>query len=401
MKKLKLNIQTAFYYIKKNKSYFFFNVTGVALTFLFINIILQIVYTQVTDTPPNINTGRIISLSSLENQKGESLYYSEAEISSIVSEIKECEAFSLTSTLERKTFVNGKRGILYCCYASTGLWDIKSFTLLKGRFFTQEEYDSKTPVTLVRESTAKACFTGTAIGKKVEIKGKEFEVIGVIQDYPFQFESVVMASFWLPYTFWDESKNRDVEILFSQKIEMDAAKQLLARQLNLLAEKKGESDRVEPVQIYTIKELKNKNLEGILMASSCIVFLLLLIPAVNMLALNMANNNSRTSEIAIQRAFGAPKSSIYVQIITENVLMNIVGALVGISLSYPFMSYVERFLLPPAYGGFSLTMGVSLSALIFVAFPLILILSGLISGIPAYLIANQNIANILKGGAKC
>lgn len=401
MKKLKLHIQTAFYNIKKNKSYFFFNVTGVALTFLFINIILQIVYTQVTDTPPNVNTGRIISLNSLKNQKGESLYFSEAEISSLVSEIKECEAFSLTSTLERKTFVNGKRGILYCCYANSGLWDIKSFSLLEGRFFTQEEYDSRNPVTLVRESTAKTCFTGTAIGKKVEIKGKEFEVIGVIQDYPFQYESVVMASFWLPYTFLEESKNRDVEILFSSKIEMNAAKQLLAKNLNLLAEKKGVSDRVVPVQIYTIKELKHKNLEGILMASSCIVFLLLLIPAVNMLALNMANNNSRTSEIAIQRAFGAPKVSIYVLIITENVLINIVGALVGISLSYPFMSYIERFLLLPAYGGFSLTMGVNLSVLIFVAFPMILVLSALISGIPAYIIVNQNIANILKGGAKC
>lgn len=112
MKTQKNNIRTAFYHIKKNKSYFFFNVTGVALTFLFINIILQIVYTQVADTPPNVNTERIISLSSLKNQKGESLYFSESEISSIVSEIKECEAFSLTSTLERKTFVNGKRAIL-------------------------------------------------------------------------------------------------------------------------------------------------------------------------------------------------------------------------------------------------------------------------------------------------
>lgn len=401
MKKLKLNIQTAFYHIKKNKSYFFFNVMGVALTFLFINIILQIVYTQVTDTPPDINTRRIISLSSLKNQKGEPLHFSESEITSVISEIEECEVFSLTSTIERKTFVNGKRGILYCCYANSGLWNMKKYSLIEGRFFTQEECDTKRLVTLIRENAAETYFTGTAIGEKVEINGKEFEVIGVIQDYPFQIESLVMASFWLPHTFLEENRSRDVEILFSRKTEMETSKQILAKHLNLLSEKKGRNDKVYPEQIDTVRELKNRKLQSVLMTSSCIVFLLLLIPAVNMLALNMANNNSRAPEIAIQRAFGATKTSIFIQIITENIWINIMGAFIGISLSYPLMSCVESFLLPPAYGGFSLMLGVNLSALIFVAFPLILLLSVVISGIPAYVIVKQSIANMLKGGTKC
>lgn len=401
MKKIKLYMKAAFYHIRMNKNYSFFSVIGTALTFLFINIILQVVYSQIADTPPNVNTERILSLNSLNDEEGKPMLFSSAETNSIISDIKLAESFSIKNNLTHNVIIKEKRYFLQCCYTNSGLWNVKKFKLLGGRFFTKKECENKTPVVLVREGVAETFFKGSAIGQKINIGKKEFKVIGIIKDYPFQLGPGGMPpAIWIPYSLTDKV-NWEVDILFSQDVDIEIAKEMVARSLNNSIRKKNANILFTADKMSTIKEIKDNKMKTTLVVfSSVVIFLLLLIPAINMFTLNLAGTNNRASEIAIQRAFGATKISAFIQVIVENTMMTIMGAIIGICLSYPFVSLVERYLVPPSIEGISLTIGVNLPVLLFGVFPLMLLLSFVSGGLPAYMIAKQNIANTLKGGSK-
>ena len=402
MKKIIFYARTAFYHIKRNKAYSVFSITGTAMTFLFINVILQFVYFQIADVPPNINMQRIIAISSLKNIEDKPLLLTNAEAHSILAEIKENETFSLCKSIVHNVSINGKIYILQCNYVNSGLWNIKRHTLLEGRFFTKEECDNRTNGIIVREGVAKKLFTGSALGQTVSIMKKEYKIVGVIKDYPFSIgPGGIPPAIWIPYTLSDKDQWQ-VEILFPENVNMENVKERVARSLNNLMYQKGDGSTFTTDKISTKKEVKSREMKDILIIfSSAIIFILLLIPALNMFTLNLAGINNRSSEFAIQRAFGASKASILSHIIAENILMTLLGAIIGICLSYPFVSCMETLLIPPTSEGASLQIGVNLPVLLLGALPLILLLSFISGGIPAYIVVKHNIAKTLKGGDKC
>jgi ABC-type antimicrobial peptide transport system permease subunit len=69
-----------------------------------------------------------------------------------------------------------------------------------------------------------------------------------------------------------------------------------------------------------------------------LIFIFLLIPAVNIATLNKANTQNRMEEIAIRRACGAGRLSSFCLILFENLLLTLLGALIGMLLAEPAMS---------------------------------------------------------------
>ena len=60
----------------------------------------------------------------------------------------------------------------------------------------------------------------------------------------------------------------------------------------------------------------------------------LLLPAINLMALNFARIHERGEEIAIRKSFGAASSVLKGQFLFENILMTLAGGIIGIILSY-------------------------------------------------------------------
>ena len=104
-------------------------------------------------------------------------------------------------------------------------------------------------------------------------------------------------------------------------------------------------------------------------------------------------------EIAISRAIGATRISVFFQIMGENFFLVLIGAILGVLL-----------VLPMSYGVQSLVLGGSLNEkMLLIAsldmsviwcqvLPLAILFSLLSGGLPAYLITRKNIAEVLKGG---
>jgi putative ABC transport system permease protein len=117
-----------------------------------------------------------------------------------------------------------------------------------------------------------------------------------------------------------------------------------------------------------------------------------LIPTVNLVNINISRIMERASEIGVRKAFGAPARTLVGQFLVENVLLTLLGGLIGLVMSFfviralnvsGILRYAE-FVINPRVFGYGM---------------LIAIVFGLVSGVyPAWRMSRLNPVDALKGG---
>ncbi|MCD7973711.1 MAG: FtsX-like permease family protein [Candidatus Azobacteroides sp.] len=128
------------------------------------------------------------------------------------------------------------------------------------------------------------------------------------------------------------------------------------------------------------------------------LILFLFIPAMNIMALTIANTNIRAEEIAIRRTFGASRISSFFQIIMENLFLVALGAVIGLTFAIPAMNIIQRNVMNNSFmEGLSLIDHIDYQVIFLGVLPAIFIFSLLSGGLPAYLISKHSIAKVLKG----
>ena len=160
---------------------------------------------------------------------------------------------------------------------------------------------------------------------------------------------------------------------------------------------------VKPENLYTFREARIDNFGSDLYAYGIpvAILLLLLIPAINIVTLNMANVDNYSDEIALKRALGAGLWDSFMQVISEIALLVIVGAILGIFLTYPIADWISgSFFNNGDEWQVSLIENLDYLVILCWVFPLSFLFTLLSGGIPAYIIARKNIATVLKGGSK-
>ena len=129
--------------------------------------------------------------------------------------------------------------------------------------------------------------------------------------------------------------------------------------------------------------------------------LLLLIPALNIVVLSNSRTSSREEEMAIKRAIGATKVSIFFQLLSESLILVIIGLLLGCALCLPIMNLIQQFVMGEEWAKqMSLITELDWMVIALQVFPLSLLFTLLSGGLPAYWVAKKNIAFTLKGGSK-
>lgn len=70
-----------------------------------------------------------------------------------------------------------------------------------------------------------------------------------------------------------------------------------------------------------------------------ILFALILLPAVNLSGMIAGRMESRVGEMGIRKSFGARRNNLMMQIFTENLLMTLAGALIGLACAWLSISF--------------------------------------------------------------
>jgi putative ABC transport system permease protein len=125
----------------------------------------------------------------------------------------------------------------------------------------------------------------------------------------------------------------------------------------------------------------------------------IMLPAINLMALNFARIHERGEEIAVRKSFGAASGVLRGQFLFENILMTLTGGLIGIILSYIVVALLGDTLSINISFFSSVPLTFSFNYLVFVAALVSCLIFGLLSGfLPAVRLSRMKPAVYLKGG---
>jgi putative ABC transport system permease protein len=296
-------------------------------------------------------------------------------------------------------------------------WRILDFTLLAGRLPDAGDDQAGRMVAVVNASTARRLFgnaagvghaVGHAVGRTIAAGGQHFKVIGVVED---ALQINAYADMWAPLTSFPSSDYRN-------EITGNFAAMLLARspadlpRVRRAVERAAKAFVTEDPRTYSTTQfwadskldvfaralLSNQGRSdsgaGTLLGmigGGMLVFMLL--PALNLVNLNMGRIMERSAEIGVRKAFGATSLQLVGQLVVENVLLCLVGGLLGLACTRVVLWWLEASQLIPY-------LEVHLNASVFACGMLLAFVFGLLSGvIPAWKMSRLDPVHALKGTA--
>lgn len=230
----------------------------------------------------------------------------------------------------------------------SGYFDTCGYTIMKGRGFSQNDYDKSKKVALIDEKAQKALFQGeSAIGKTIEIKGEPFSVVGIvtekdsyelvinsIEDYYTYSNDSSAGNIFVPESVWpviyryDEPQNL---ILKTDSADNMAAAGKAAQDIlnSSMASSDGSTEYKAQDLLEQAKQIQQLS-QSTNMMLIWIAGISLLVGGIGVMNIMLVSVTERTSEIGLKKAIGAGKGAILGQFLTEAVVLTSIGGFVGV-----------------------------------------------------------------------
>jgi putative ABC transport system permease protein len=284
------------------------------------------------------------------------------------------------------------------------------FTLLRiaplaGRFFTESEDEASAPnVAVISEQLWKRDFGGdkSAIGKTVRINSAPFTIIGVVpaeRRYPITAE-LWMIKRWAPNELSDQSRGaRWLGWLARVKDNVDvaAANNEVEKISEAMEKQFPEILRDRRAYVMTVQEFLIGDIRKPLLIMLGAVTLVLLIACANVANLMLVRATARESEMAVRTALGAGRGRLIRQLMTESVILSLVGAIAGLAVA----KFAMHELLGRAPQNLPLVSSASIDGTTLAVTAIVALVTGIIFGVlPATQVGKHDLATALRAGAR-
>ena len=319
-----------------------------------------------------------------------------------------------TNTTYKPVSLPGKR--LFNAYAirytDANFWLVFDFRFLQGQPFTQEDFASGLCAAVISDNLAKELFGSLdVIGKSCVLDYVEYTIRGVVKNVP-KAASDAYAEMWVPYSsklsymgvsdgFENISGSFRAFMLAKKRSDFKDITAELDRRVAAYNGGKKEhtvSFMDNPLQKRDIAMgshgFNKVSAKTFLLSTGAFLLFLLLIPTFNLSGMVQSSIKKRQEEIGIRKAFGASSRKILSQVVWENFILTLIGAVLGLGLSIVFLILGNSFLLDRQTQitiGMLFTPGLFVSALVFT-----FLLNVLCCGLPALRISKRKIVESLK-----
>ena len=352
-------------------------ILGTALAIAFTMVMAVVYYAKLADIAPEVNRSRTVYLQGMvkrsvqDTLKRQSTNYTATEVKEWLYTLKSAEVVSATINTNHYT---SDRHYLKCDnhklvpvvtrMVDANFFKVYQFHFVYGRPFMQEEClnennyieNAAVPAIISRDIAEQA------FGKDVNPVGKTLNygfiirIVGVIEPT----SSIMEESFGQLFLALDQEAEQVIVVLKKGCTVKDLEKELAE-----IARKRSVSDKEWDYflqgTILPHAQLKMSD-EGVAMSWSSIlkslfpkVFVLLLVPALNLSGLVAARMRRRLAEMGVRKAFGATRRALLTQVISENLLLTLCGGFVGLLITW-LLLYVFRSWLFFAVGNTAFTL---------------------------------------------
>jgi putative ABC transport system permease protein len=206
----------------------------------------------------------------------------------------------------------------------------------KGRFITAEDDQKNSRVTVLGFEIAKELFPSrNPVGREVEIEGKSFEVIGVVDEKGSTMGGPSLDRYiYIPIsTYRDITANDDI-MSISIKVfnpdNIDKAKRIATR--TLLEE--YDDDEFTVFDSAQLLNSINSIIGMLTIGLTGIAAISLVVGGIGIMNIMLVTVSERTREIGLRKAIGAYPRAILIQFLIEAVILSCLGGAFGILLGY-------------------------------------------------------------------
>ena len=406
----------------QSKLFTFLSLFGISLTIMFVMIFSMTISRITSGSGPEKDLNKIVfcqRVKTKETHKGKkSEGYSVASVSKRLCEehlkkTKSADIVSMYSGPNQWEFIfNGNYQKKLQNQTDAEYWRVFDYKFLQGRPYTDEEVINGANLAVITKSLKELLFgdTENVLGKTIKYTSMNLIVSGVVEDPP-KTDQNALGDLYFPYTIlkggdFDDyiggykvafkSSNKQFKTIRNEVQDMvsriDVADTTRAIFLS------GPYTQLEKMMVgygdpedYT---LGNSLFKYLMMALAFI-----LLPAINLMALNFARIQERGEEIAVRKSFGAASKVLRGQFLFENILMTLAGGLIGIFLSYVVVALLGNSLTLSIDFMNNVPLSFSFDYKVFAGTLIACLIFGLLSGfLPAVRLSRMNPAVYLKGG---
>lgn len=414
---IKNYLKIAFKVLMRRKFFTFISLFGITFTLLIINTLVSFIDYSIGTVPPELNLNRTlnvmhISLSGPETGTMQGPLLSHYCMTKYIKSLKTPEKVSIISFFNNVIVYQDKKKLeLAIRFTDAEFWEIMDFKFLEGKPFNAGDVKNVNRVAVINEDTRKKYFDGEpAVGKMIEADGRSFRVVGVVENVPI-LRIMPYSDIWVPIT----SSKDDIKaqtllggfpgyfalILAKDRSDFPAIKAELKKNIDQFDFMDNRYDKIV-VNAETYPEFLSRvfrlaeesSMTALYLLVSILLIIFMLLPAVNLVNINVSRIIERTSEIGVRKAFGASSMTLVGQFIVENIILTLIGGVLGLIFTAVVLGIFNQ-------AGLIEFAHFEINHRIFLISLFVCLFFGLFSGVyPAFRMSRLHPADALKGGGR-
>lgn len=242
-------------------------------------------------------------------------------------------------------------------WVTTGIFDVLGVTPIAGRTFSAEDEAKRANVVVMSEAFWRTRYNSdpSVIGREIRLDGSLWRVVGIV---PKDFQLIGQTSLWAMRPITNlPPRARGAYVLqvvgrLKPGVSIKAAEADLGAVADGLAREFPQTNKTRGVALEGMHDsLIGGDLRHTSMLFLGVVGFVLLICCANVANLLLARATVRRRELAVRSALGAGRRRIIRQLLTESIVLSLIGGAVGCGVGAAILgvapSLIPQGLLPP------------------------------------------------------
>lgn len=254
--------------------------------------------------------------------------------------------------------------------------DIKGLKLTDGRNIQYMDIKNRNSVCIIGSYVNKKYFGGKGLGDSVKLNGRDFTIVGVLEEKAKSEEYSTDDAIYVPYSTVSRMMNikdvSDFTITFKSEEMSSQAKKALEDSLTKYFN--GDSDAFYINSMAELLDMMNQMTNLMITVLTLIAGISLVVGGIGIMNIMLVSVTERTREIGIRKALGAKERYIMSQFVIEAAATSALGGVIGIVLGYILcfvvtkvivIIYAQSFTVIPTFFSVMASFGISAAIGIF------------------------------------
>ncbi|MDO4320145.1 MAG: ABC transporter permease [Bacteroidales bacterium] len=342
--------------LRQNKLFSAIYIAGTALTIATTTIFAVIYYVKIEPIYPESNRHRTAYLSRAQMDNRDGKWASVGSVGlDLLYKLRDVEGVEKLSVIKEHRWRNDYVGLpgkdndvrAYVKGVDPQFFEIYDFDFKDGRPFSAAEFESGVHAAVITDDLAMRLF-GTdrdITGRELQLNYDTYRVAGVVRGGS-SLTSWSFATLYMPYTSvsgYDRQSTPNMGqfkgIILTD--DLDLVQRGVAEMTRRFNSSQDEFDLElwqQPTS-HTAMALcpdptSSSGIGGVIFSRGLILLILLLVPALNLSGMISGRMETRGAELGVRRSFGATRRHLLGQVVWENMVLTLIGGVLGLLLTW-------------------------------------------------------------------